>query len=602
MSSASDARRGVALHPQGIPETTAFAQAGRARTWHTHALGANGILAKAGEHVPLLADGLVCLHKYRGQTEAEERARAFSLQKHLSKDGALTKLAELLPGSNLLAAAMLHMQGHHREAQEALNLLKHWRDCGSADGALAKVAEMLPGVDVIAFGVHINGGNFAQALRSISKTRWTDVTGDVILTFDIGSLDLSVADIQVSNFEIIPVASFMYGGLLDIVINLIEVNSRGQKRSRFGQFQFQPSPKSRNPVHRAKETLIATCNSTLQGLLQDSLPEMIPETLESAVNAINSYLRTQRGWMSFLLPKELSKKPHEVEKEFRSSLAKITVSHKRAIPASVLPQKDVPKFGCAEGVASSFACLGIGLHSVGLASIAGCFCGFSQLRHWLQRQFVPFVNSHNAQAWDDATKEPKEVFVRSSPLDKEALPENRSRMPFSLVAELKGEPAKRLAAEIGRYFCSEIPLVKLVGQRGFHLLQHWMIGLLTQSIDGQPVVPIVLHAEVAEGLYSICGETLWLPSFFFALVLECHLSSEPCVPAIQIVVTDDIIDQVLDVLQTGLQGVDMRKLDSRLAGFTEPINLHCQAVLSWPHASSPRLDVRDIKVHLEIPS
>lgn len=68
--------------------------------------------SQAGEHVPLLADGLVCLHKYRGQsapeifadspmishishskklqatprTEAEERARAFSLQKHLSKD------------------------------------------------------------------------------------------------------------------------------------------------------------------------------------------------------------------------------------------------------------------------------------------------------------------------------------------------------------------------------------------------------------------------------------------------------------------------------------------------------------------------------------
>ena len=61
---------------------------------------------------------------------------------------------------------------------------------------------------------------------------------------------------------------------------------------------------------------------------QDSLPEMIPETLESAVNAsssavscvstiegkytlqlsvvpeaMNSYLRTQRGWVSFLLPK-----------------------------------------------------------------------------------------------------------------------------------------------------------------------------------------------------------------------------------------------------------------------------------------------------------
>lgn len=38
----------------------------------------------------------------------------------MAQTGALTKLAELLPGSNLLAAAMLHARGHHREAQEAL--------------------------------------------------------------------------------------------------------------------------------------------------------------------------------------------------------------------------------------------------------------------------------------------------------------------------------------------------------------------------------------------------------------------------------------------------------------------------------------------------
>lgn len=602
-----DPRRGLALHvPQGRPQTTEVAQAGRRnwQTWQTHALGANSLLAKAGEHVPLLADGLVCLHKYRGQTEAEERARAFSLQKHLSKDGALTKLAELLPGSNLLAAAMLHIRGHHREAQEALNLLKNWRDCGSADGALAKVAEMLPGVDVIAFGVHVNAGNFAQALRSISKTQWTDVTGDVIISFDLATLHgFSVSDIQASNLEVIPVASFMYGGLLDIVTNLIEVNSRGQKRSRF----LRAAASSTTPVHRVKETLLGCCNEVLEDLTQETLPEMIPELLDSAAMAATSYFQSQKGYMSFLLPKALPAKQQELEKEFQRSLEKVTVCHKRAIPVEVLRQKEIGKFGSAEVIATSTCCLGLGLHSVGLACVAGCFCGFSQLRRWLQRQFVPLVNSQNEQAWNDATKEPTQVFIRRpSPMEpekSESQPSDRKvRMPFALIAELHGEPAERLTAALGRYFCQEMPLMKLLGHRGFHLLQRWMMGLLTQSIDGVPVVPLVLHAEVGEGLYSICGQSLWLPSVSFAVVLECHLSAEPFVSTIQIVVTDDLVDQVLDVLQTGIRGIDLRQLDTRLAGFAEPINLYCKALLSWPQASSPRLDLRDIKIHLQLPS
>lgn len=604
-----DPRRGLALHvPQGRPQTAEVAQAGRRwQTWQTHALGANSLLAKAGEHVPLLADGLVCLHKYRGQTEAEERARAFSLQKHLSKDGALTKLADLLPGSNLLAAAMLHIRGHHREAQEALNLLKNWRDCGSADGALAKVAEMLPGVDVIAFGVHVNAGNFAQALRSISKTQWTDVTGDVIISFDLATLHgFSVSDIQASNLEVIPVASFMYGGLLDIVTNLIEVNSRGQKRSRFLRAAAARSPT--NPVHRVKETLLGCCNEALEDLTQETLPEMIPELLDSAAMAATSYFQSQKGYMSFLLPKALPAKPHELEKEFQRSLEKVTVCHKRAIPVEVVRQKEIGKFGSAEVIATSTCCLGLGLQSAGLACLAGCFCGFSQLRRWLQRQFVPLVNSQNEQAWNDATKEPTQVFIRRpSPMEaekSESQPSDR-RMPFALIAELRGEAAERLSAALGRYFCHEMPLMKLLGHRGFHLLRRWMMGLLTpcsDGFDGVPVVPLVLHAEVGEGLYSICGQGLWLPSMSFALVLECHLSAEPFVSTIQIVVTDDLVDQVLDVLQTGIRGIDLRQLDTRLGGFAEPINLHCKALLSWPQASSPRLDLRDIKIHLQLPS
>eukprot|EP00439_Symbiodinium_sp_Y106_P016801 s10677_g2.t1 len=57
----------------------------------------------------------------------------------------------------------------------------------------------------------------------------------------------------------------------------------------------------------------------------------------------------------------------------------------------------------------------------------------------------------------------------------------------------------------------------------------------------------------------------------------------------------DLASSVLDVLQTEIRDVDFRGMDPRLAGFAEPINLHFQAMLSWPLTSSPRLDIRNLK-------
>ena len=47
-----------------------------------------------------------------------------------------------------------------------MNLLKSWRDVASADGALARVAELLPGVDIISFGLMVNHGHFCSCRSS----------------------------------------------------------------------------------------------------------------------------------------------------------------------------------------------------------------------------------------------------------------------------------------------------------------------------------------------------------------------------------------------------------------------------------------------------
>lgn len=74
-------------------------------------IGSQGYLTKALEHIPLVSDGMVAYHRYQGDDVAAERARGYSVERLFSRDGAITRVAELVPGSNLFAAWFHRMNG-----------------------------------------------------------------------------------------------------------------------------------------------------------------------------------------------------------------------------------------------------------------------------------------------------------------------------------------------------------------------------------------------------------------------------------------------------------------------------------------------------------
>ena len=74
-------------------------------------IGSHGYVTKALEHIPLVSDAMVAIHRHSGDDLAAERARGYSLQKLFSRDGAATRVAELVPVSNLLAAAVHGFNG-----------------------------------------------------------------------------------------------------------------------------------------------------------------------------------------------------------------------------------------------------------------------------------------------------------------------------------------------------------------------------------------------------------------------------------------------------------------------------------------------------------
>ena len=90
-------------------------------------LGANGYITKFGEHIPGLADTICCIHKFRGLDAEAERARAFSLHRMVGRKGAITQLAQLLPGQAPGTGALKSCPGCLRERVSPLPLRNQHR-------------------------------------------------------------------------------------------------------------------------------------------------------------------------------------------------------------------------------------------------------------------------------------------------------------------------------------------------------------------------------------------------------------------------------------------------------------------------------------------
>lgn len=584
----------------------------RQRARESNPLGSNGILTKAGEHVPLLADGIKCLHRWKGSTDAEERARAYSLEKYLGKDGALVKVAELLPGSNLVASAVLDLRGHHSEAQKALDLFGNWRKVGSADGALTTVAEMLPGVDVIAFGLHTTHGNFAQALRSITKTRWVELKGEsvsIMLSTETLQL-LQITDMQVVNFNLKPMATVLWGGLIDQCIHLLERDAKGNKRvHRQNRTEADDGGKRSGGRSWAKDSLVSSLNGTLSSISEVTMPDMVPDLATTTAEAINATLAQYRKGsllMKAVLPKSLpSPPPTALVEGVSEGLPLIAFRHVKLFPPSALRSKEptpgrlgVPEVSAAVSGCSMLGCLGLGLHTGPLACLAGCFAGFGVLGRKAKRQFVPLINSMNTEAYAGASKAPKQILKDRA----KEVAASQSSIPEAVSVELPSEHVPRLASLIKDYFFAELPVVQFLGCLA-PWLERWLVRCLAEEVDGPPTVPVVVHAEIPAGMFEVvAGEQMWLPSFSMAVFLDCELRpGGPYVTKVRIAIPDAHVKQLLDVVQTEVGAMDLRTLDERLDGFTEAINLLAKVTISWPQASLLKIDIKDLKVHLGLP-
>jgi len=421
-----------------IPLVNNFVQGvHRARGWDSqlerarkrNPFGVDGYMTKFGEHIPFVADGIKAIHKLRGNSEAEERARAFSIGRMLSKDGAITKVAELLPISNIVVAALMEIKGEHAEAEKALDILGNWREIGDADGALARVAELLPGVDIVAFGFMVNRGRYASALRTLTKTRWVDITADcVALVLQSGRFEDWLVLEMDSDLEVHPKAASLSGGLLDLCMNLLDFTKQGEPRwikppwrrlststteqaddvrQRFGMRGVAQSMK----ITKANEVL-----SMVLAAIENNTPEVLGWTIDlfnwsrdewvPATRSSRKIMRVMRVFLPDMVNPPAPSSGASLIEAIQRSLPDVTMRH-GPMPRRRLsePQRGRLKHRIPEtcGAVSCVSCLSMaacGAHLGPLACLSGCIAAAAALHRTVKSNLIRWINRSNETVWE----------------------------------------------------------------------------------------------------------------------------------------------------------------------------------------------------------
>lgn len=122
-----------------------------------------------------------------------------------------------------------------------------------------------------------------------------------------------------------------------------------------------------------------------------------------------------------------------------------------------------------------------------------------------------------------------------------------------------------------------------------HLLELPLRELFNDCFEDQ-VVPLVIPIELAAGTYS---SGIWLPEIRVMLVLWMQFTDRRYVKGIEAVIVDGMLDQIANVVKVQLVPEDLREMDPRLRGFTEPVNLGFDEKMY--------VEFKDLKVRLGLP-
>jgi len=120
----------------------------------------------------------------------------------------------------------------------------------------------------------------------------------------------------------------------------------------------------------------------------------------------------------------------------------------------------------------------------------------------------------------------------------------------------------------------------------------------------ESTAPVVFEVELEEWEIELENYSfnLTLPSMRFAVIF--HLSLEGGAPRTTrffAVLPDGLLDRVAKKLQSQVCRWDLRELDPRFAGFTQPAHVDFDLRFRWSEDGSPLIEGRSLRSRLDLP-
>eukprot|EP00435_Cladocopium_sp_Y103_P046149 s2722_g13.t1 len=338
------------------------------------------------------------------------------------------------------------------------------------------------------------------------------------------------------------------------------------------------------------------------------------------------------AWQLFS-PREFPALSDEEKQEGQAAFPSITVQH-RSLDAPEPIRLKPRRMPMASTSCWSFAALAglCGLAKVGAgACAAGCVAGVAQLGHSVVRTVIDSIGHGNARRWQSAVVAPQPAQTPSaassggglSTSDSGTQPkESPKETPtgkgsddtaectgttlagHGVVLELPSEAVERLSPYLCDYLLRAVTsnqksswwraLRRLLGRR-------WLLSAVHSAIKDP--LPLVLALDLDPWEVELDGYSfnLQMPSMRFAVVLQVEVSSIGCsfVRAFA-AFPDELVENLIRCLQEQMQGWDLREMDPRFAGFTQPARVAFDLEVDWPSSSEIRFMAKKLNSRLDL--
>lgn len=269
---------------------------------------------------------------------------------------------------------------------------------------------------------------------------------------------------------------------------------------------------------------------------------------------------------------------------------------------------------CA-GAASCLCCAGYLGCGLGIkVGAAGCLAGLcaagAQMARTARQKLVPWLNARNASVWNASSKQDGADGRAAPARGSSGCSTGDTVEQSGVVVELPQHDLEALEPHVHGYlldqlFPSRFPrcLAEFLEPR----LRRWAASTLQ---EGEATM-FVFHLEFTKEQDVPVGKEknvlLRIPPYPLLVLVDVApagtgMGCGPLVRRIRVAISDAEIQRILDVVTEQVAKWDLRELDPRFNGFTQPVQAEFKLDLRWPGASKGEVVVSDFKLDLHLPS